>query len=282
MQGDLLDVGPFLDQTVRGCDCVFHCAAITDPRADPGLTWRVNLDGTRRILDVCARQGIERLVHTGSASSFQFGSMDTPGDETGPYPTAYRGMAYMESKFQAMKEVQARVRRGELDAVIVAPTFLLGAFDWRPSSGELIRQFIRRGLRFTSPGGRNFVHAADVAEALVAASEKGESGECYLAGGENLTYFDFFSKVAVLAGHAKPPRVVLPGPFIRAAGLAGSIYAGVTRRPALLDNTMARLSLLGTYYSCEKSRKVLGMPQTPIDDAIEASIQSLRAFGHIP
>ncbi len=282
VEGDLLDEGTSLENAVKGCDHVFHCAAITDLRADPELTWRVNLDGTRRILDACASQKVRRLVHTGSASSFQFGSMESPGDETAPFPQAHRGIAYMESKYQAMKEVQARVKDGTLDAVIVAPTFLLGSYDWRPSSGELIRQFIRRGLRFTSPGGRNFAHAADVAMALVSACEKGESGECYLAGGENLSYLQFFSRVASIAGSVEPPRLVLPAPIIRAAGFAGSVYSGIFRRPALLDNQMSRLSLYGTYYSSAKAVRVLGMPQTSIDGAIEASIQSLREYGHIP
>lgn len=282
VEADLLENTPALSNAVRGCDFVFHCAAITAPRTDPDLTWRVNLEGTQKILDACVQGKVRRLIFTGSASTFRFGSLEDPGNEQNPFPEVYRGIAYMESKNQAMEQVKAHVNRGLLDAVIVAPTFLIGALDWRPSSGELMRQFICRGLRFTSPGGRNFAYAPDVAEALIAAAETGQSGECYIAGGQNLCYFDFFSKVAEIAGGVKPPRTVLPGTLIMVAGLAGSFYEKVTGKPALLDRTLARLSLYGTYYSSQKAISKLNMPQTPPETAIRESVLSLREYGHIP
>jgi dihydroflavonol-4-reductase len=165
--------------------------------------------------------------------------------------------------------------------VVVAPTFLLGAYDWRPSSGELIRQFLKRKMIFTSPGGRNFVNASDVAQAMVAAAEKGSKGQCYIAGGHNVTYLDFFSRVARIAGGVNPPRFVLPDSAVLAAGMAGSLYGKVFSRRPPLDLRMAKLSLFGTYYSAEKAARELGMPRTPIDASIAESIKSLREYGYV-
>lgn len=228
IKGDLLDADGKLEQAVDGCRYVFHCAAITDMWADRDITWKVNLDGTRRVLDACLEKEVQRLVFTGSASSFQFGTIENPGDESGSFPTAYRGIAYMESKHRAMQLVLEYVDRRGLDAVVVAPTFLLGALDWRPSSGELIRQFLKRKMRFTSPGGRSFVHASDVALAMAAAAaEKGTKGQCYIGAGHNLSYLDFFTRVANIAGGVSPPRFVLPKSAIMACGAAGSLYGKV-------------------------------------------------------
>lgn len=279
--GDLLGDPAPLREAVEGCDRVFHCAAVTDLWADRRIVWNVNLEGTRRLLDACAQAGTGRLVHVGSGSSFAFGPMDRPGDETGPYPDAYRGIPYMESKFEAMGEVLRQVRDRGLDAVVVAPTFLLGRYDFRPSSGELIRQFITRRIPFTSPGGRNFAYAGDVAEALLAAADHGRPGRCYLAGGENLSYLDFFTRVARIQGGLRPPRLALPASALLAAGAAGSAYARLTGRPAALNLTVARLSLLETYYSSARAVDELGMPCTPVDTAIAESIQSLKEYGHI-
>ncbi|MFH2006180.1 MAG: SDR family NAD(P)-dependent oxidoreductase [bacterium] len=277
---DLTDDGPGLEEATRGCDGVFHCAAITSPFASSDLTWRVNLEGTRRVLDTCARQKVRRLVFVGSASSFQFGPLERPGDETGGFPAAYRGVPYMESKHQAMQLVQERAREG-LDAVIVAPTFMLGSHDWRPSSGELVRQYVQRGFPLVPPAGRSFAYAADVAAATIAAFERGRTGEVYILGGANLTYRDFFGRVAKLAGVA-PPRGILPESALRGAGAVGSLVSGITGSAQGFDRTMARLALCGAYYSSAKAIRELGMAQTPVEVGIRDCLAGLREHGQLP
>jgi len=280
IEGDLLSGDEGLKNAVRGCRFAFHCAALTDMWAGPEITWKVNLEGTRSVLDACVTESVERLVWVGSASCFQFGTIDRPGDESGPFPAAYRGVPYMESKQRAMELVREYIADKSLDAVIAVPTFLIGGHDFRPSSGELIRQFIKRGLKFASPGGRNFVYAADVARAMVSALEKGEKGKAYILAGENLTYLDFFARVARFAG-VEPPRRVLPRTLVLAAGAAGSLFGTITGRPAALNLRMARFSCMGTYYSPARAKRELGMTHTPIDSCIEESIRSLRGYGYI-
>lgn len=279
-EGDLLADDDGLARGVRDCDYVFHCAAITNMWADPQLAWNVNLEGTRKVLEACRNKGIERLVHIGSASSFEFGPISDPGDENGPFPEVYRGTAYMESKHRAMKLVCEYAAQKGIDAVVVAPTFLLGAYDYRPSGGELVRQFIKRGLKYISPGGRNFACAGDVAGVAILALEKGKTGEAYIAGGENLDYFDFFRRVAKTAG-VEPPGRVIPRALVMAAGAAGSVYRKISGKPAMLNLKMARFSCYDTYYASGKASEELGMTFTPIDKAIEDSVESLREYGHI-
>lgn len=280
VEGDLIEDDGRLEEALPGCRYVFHCAAITDFWADPDLVWKVNLEGTRRMLDACLKADVERLVFVGSASSFQFGSLENPGDESAPYPRAYRGVPYMESKHKATELVREYTRDRGLDAVIVSPTFLMGGYDSRPSSGELIRQFLQRGLRVASPGGRNFACARDVAAAMTEALDKGRTGERYILGGQNLSYLDFFTRVARIAG-VEPPRRVLPRAVVLAAGAAGSLSEKLTGRRAFLNLPMARMSCLSTFYSPAKAVAELGMPQTSIDAAIEESYKSLKEYGHI-
>ena len=95
----------------------------------------------------------------GSASTIEFGPIEHPGDERAGSRLRTAGAAYMESKHAAMELVRDSVANGGLDASIVAPTFLLGEHDWRPSSGELLLGYLRNGLRLVPPGGRNFAYA---------------------------------------------------------------------------------------------------------------------------
>lgn len=280
VSGDLLGEDEPLRAAVRDCEAIFHCAAITNQWAKPELVFKVNVEGTRKILDLALAHGVRKLVFVGSASSFKFGTLQNPGDERSAFPAEYRGVPYMESKHQAMKLVRDYVSTRGLDAVIVGPTFMLGRYDYGPSSGELIRQFIRRKMRFVSPGGRNFVYVRDVAKAMVSALSRGQKGEAYILAGENLTYMDFFSRVAKLAG-VEPPRSALPGAAVRMAGLLGSAYGKLSGRPVPLNSMMARLACLGTYYSGAKARRELGMPMTPVEVAIEESLRSLKDYGHI-
>lgn len=278
--GDITGDADELARLMEGCEAVFHCAAVTDQWAGRDFVWKVNCDGARNVLDACESAKIGRLIFVGSASCFQPGTRDAPGDETGGFPDVYRGEAYAESKHAATGLVRDYVAKGRADAVIIAPTFMIGPYDYRPSSGELIRQFIARGLKAVSPGGRNFVHARDVAAAMVAALDSGKTGETYIAGGGNYTYMEFFGKVARIAG-MQPPKVVLPGAAVLAGGLAGSVYEKISGKRPLINYRMARLALVKAFYTPAKAVGKLGMPQTPIERAIEENIASLKEYGHI-
>lgn len=280
VMGDITQAGD-VARAVAGAELVFHCAAVTDMRADPKIVWAVNLEGTRHVAEACLAHGVRRLLFTGSASSFQFGTRKAPGNEEGAFPAAYRSVDYMESKFAAMQLVRESVAAKGLDAVILAPTFMLGSFDARPSSGELIQQFLVRKLRFASPGCRNFVHVADVASAMAAAAERGRRGEAYLLAGSNLSYLDFFAAVAEEAGVAKPVGAV-PSPVLRAAGLAGSGYERLSGKAALLNDRLAKFACLETCYTPARAVAELGMPQSPVEQGIRDAIASLRTYGHLP
>jgi dihydroflavonol-4-reductase len=278
--GDLLYDLEELQKAVSGCDTVIHCAALTSFSANPDLVQRVNVEGTKNIMDACLDRGVGRFIHVGSASSFQFGSLEDPGTEEGDFPEVYERITYMRSKYEAMNLVKKYVQSYDLDAVIVAPTFMFGPHDARPSSGEMIRQFIIRNMVVTSPGGRNFVHVRDVARAIVAAQEKGRRGESYILGGENLSYLDFFSIAAKITGK-KPPRAAVPKFIVIAGGMAATAYQGLAGKRLVFNLSIAVSGSLQAYYSSNKAERELGLTHTPIEKAIGESIQSLVDYGHL-
>ncbi len=282
--GDLLE-GDSLRSCIDGARRVVHCAALTDMWAPAQAHRSVNLEGTRNVAEACLEAGVERMLLVGSASAIEFGTIDEPGDEEGGFPPDYTGFAYMESKHAAMALVRDMVANRGLHAAIVAPTFLLGEHDWRPSSGELLLEYLRRGLPVVPPGGRNFAFAPDVAAAAINALERSPAGDCTILGGHNLTYEDFFTVVARCAG-ATPPRGAVPPWVMTALGRAGDglgeLYRRAGRSPSRVNSDLMSLSRLGTYYSNRKAREQLDMALTPIPTAVRASLRSLRHFGHLP
>jgi NAD(P)-dependent dehydrogenase (short-subunit alcohol dehydrogenase family) len=112
------------------------------------------------------------------------------------------------------------------------------------------------------------------------AVSKGRAGETYILGGENLTYTEFFTKVAATAGR-EPPKRVLPSRLILFGGALGSLYEKLSGKKALVNRTLAGLSLMGTYYSPQKAIEELDMPQTSIDAAIKEAYDGLIEYGHL-
>jgi dihydroflavonol-4-reductase len=157
---------------------------------------------------------------------------------------------------------------------------MIGSYDSRPSSGETIRQFVNKKMKVTSPGGRNFVHVRDVAEATVSALEKGKTGEVYILGGENLSFLEFFSKVAKITGR-KPPDWIVPKSMLRTGGFLGSMYEKLSKERTILNKIIAVCSCVQAYYSSEKAESELGMKHTPIESAIKDSIRSLKMYGYL-
>jgi len=280
VRGDLTRA-PQIAQAVKGCRYVIHSAAIINLRAPKELVWKVNLDGTRHVLEACRAAKVKRLVYVGSASSFQFGPRENPPVECGGFPDNYRGVPYMESKFQATIMVRDFARRTGLEAVSVAPTFLVGGFNYLPGSSSLVRGLVDGTLRVASPGGRCFAYARDVATAIVNALRLGRPGECYLLGGENLDYREFLTKVARVAGK-RPPLLTVPYAGIRLLGWGADLLEATTRRKLEINGLIARLSLSYAYYSSAKAIRELDMPQTPIETAIRDSIRGLVEYGYLP
>jgi dihydroflavonol-4-reductase len=280
VMGSIVENPLALAKKIEGCEVVFHCAAITDQKANPSLTWKVNYEGTENVLQASIKANVRRLIAVSSASVFGFGTKDNPGDETQPTAKVYKGVAYVESKKRAMETVLKYTQEGKIDAVVVAPTFLLGKYDWRPSSGELILQYLKMKFPAVTSGGRNFVHASSVASAMVNALDKGKNGECYILGGENVSYKDFFLLVAKIAG-VQPPRFVVPSALMKTVGAIGSLYSVIARKKPLLSYKIARMSLCESYYNSQKATIELELPPTNLERAVEDSIESLRMYGHL-
>lgn len=277
--GNILDAAS-IRTAVTGCDAIIHAAALTDVWPDRSeMVRQVNVEGTRNMIEAALDHQVQRFIYIGSGSSFAFGPPDAPGTEESGFNGAQYGLDYIDSKYQAQKEVLQAVRERSLPALVVAPTFMLGPYDTKPGAGKMILAIRAGKLPFYTPGGRNFVHARDVAVAVANALTKGRIGECYLAGNVNLTYPEAFTIMGEITG-AKPPRLKAPAGLIKLVGRLGSIYGKVTQKPPVLTYAMARIGCDRQCFNCEKAVRELEMPQTPIHEAINDSFTWLQANGY--
>lgn len=278
--GDITD-RDFIFRETAGCDALIHTAASTQiyPRRNPGI-WKVNYEGVKILCEAVQANGLKRMVHIGTANSFAEGSKDRPGDESGAYDCAKFGMDYMDSKYEVQQYLLKLHQDTNFPVVIINPGYMIGPHDAGPTSGQMLLSFVKGQLPGYTEGGKSFVYSGDVAVAAVNALDQGQTGQCYIAGGENLSYKEFLNKAANVA---KIPFKLnkVPGILVLLIGFFASLIARISGKKPKISFGMARISLIGQYYSNKKISTGLHMPQTPIETAIKESLDWFRINGYI-
>jgi dihydroflavonol-4-reductase len=276
VRGDILEAEDVL-RAVRGCRAVIHCAAETRQWPTALRYYEGNITGTRNILAAAARAGVERLIHVSTVNALARGTKTDPGTEAREFPGGPRTPGYVQSKILAQRLVLEAARAGRISASVVNPSFMLGAFDYKPSSGRLIVSFFKKRVLPVPPGGRNFVHVGDAAAAIANALTRGAAGECYILAHENLTYGEFF---AILADVSKTSGLKFPVPasLLKTFG-ALSGFLAPSRTP--LDAANASWLCAGHYYSAAKAVRDLEMPQTPVKTAVTEAIAWFLQKGYL-
>jgi dihydroflavonol-4-reductase len=279
--GDITDPSS-LDQAMRGIENVYHCAALTslwNGRADK--IWEINVNGTHHIIQAAIQARVKRLIHCSTVDALGISETKVPANEETVWNWDRLGVEnpYARSKFEAQKLVLGAAQ-SQLDAVIVNPTTMFGAYDLKPSSGQIILLIAGGKLPFYPVGGDNFVNVEDVASGMVKAAQYGQSGACYILGHENVTYKDIFDRIATQL-NVSPPRVKIPYQISRIGGWFGDIMGHVTGVEQTINTNTVQLGALDHYYCSKKAVKELGLTQSPVDKAIEHAIQWFIEVGKI-
>ncbi|HEX6223347.1 MAG TPA: NAD-dependent epimerase/dehydratase family protein [Chryseolinea sp.] len=271
-RGSILSAGD-ISLALKDCDAVIHAASTTSvvPN-DFSFYEKTNVDSTKIIVQAVLGQGSKRLVHVSTANAFDPGPKENPGTESSPFTLDKFNSGYINSKRMAQEYVIKQVESRNLDAVVVNPTFIIGPYDAKPSSGKIIFFGLRYGMRWCPPGGKNFVHVQDVVEGIECALKVGRKGECYLLGAENLTYQEFFTLLNRIIGRAKKPYV-LPRKIVHAAGAVAEAWNKLTGQKKPFNKANAQLLSLDNYYSSKKAEVEFNLKRRPIVTAVEDALE---------
>lgn len=271
-----------LRDVFAGADVVFHCAACVSTRRTitPAIS-AVNVDATRAVVEAAIAVGTPRLVHTSTANTIGPTPDGSPADEQTPWGWDSVGLAGAYPVTKRRGELLVQAACGELDAVIVNPTYLVGPRDARPSSGRLIIEIANRRIPYWTPGYNNFADVSEVARGMIAAWLRGNRGERYILGGQELTYRDYLELVARVVG-VDPPRRRLPYPVAWIGGRAGDLIEAVTGRQTTVNSMSVGYAYTGRYrYRSDKAVRELGYVLAPIEPAIRNAVSWFRARGMI-
>ena len=266
--GDILD-RESVAQAAEGCQAVFHCAAAyTFWTRDPNSVYRTNVEGTEVVLEEAHRAGASKIVYTSTVSTVGMPQSGLGTEDVQLAPGHLIGH-YMKSKYQAEQVALAKANEG-LPVVIVNPTAPIGPWDVKPTpTGRMILDFLRGRVPAYLDTGMNLVDVADVADGHILALEKGRIGERYLLGNRNMTLKEIFGALHQLTG-IPAPRWRAPYWLVIGAGYVDQLLEGtIMRREPRIPLEGVKVSKTPTYVSCEKAVTELGLPQSPVEGALE-------------
>ncbi len=268
-----------LERAVKGCDYVIHAAALTaQVDATFDRFWQVNVEATENLVEVARQAGIRRFIYVSTANCFTPGPLENPGTEEGGFMPWLVRSHYAYTKFAAQLTVLNEYRNTGFPALVVAPTFLIGPRDTKPSSGRMILYVHGRRLVFYTRGGKSFADVEKVARAVVNALERGRLGEVYLLAGSNMPYLDFFRIIAEVEGRSKI-YVRIPDFFMTAAAGVLTFLGNVLGRKFEFDIMNKRLLSLDNYFCHKKAMQELGYEPTVIREAVGKSIDWFKQNG---
>jgi len=128
--------------------------------------------------------------------------------------------------------------------------------------------------------GLNLVHVDDVAVGHVAALERGEVGERYILGGDNVVLADMLRSIAALVGR-RPPRLRLPRAPLYPVAVATEWLATLTERDPLLTRDGLRMSRQRMFFTSSKAERELGYRARPHLEGLRDAIDWFRHFGYL-
>ncbi len=278
--GDLLDPES-LERALTNCTNLFHVAA--DYRLwvpDPAAMYAVNVDGTRQLLTAAAAVGVSRVVYTSTVGTLGNPGNGTPGTEDTPVHLEDMVGHYKRSKFLAETVALDFARQG-LPLVVVNPSTPVGPWDSRPTpTGQMIVDFLKRGMPAYLETGLNLIHVRDVAKGHLLAEAKGQVGEKYILGNENLSLSQIFNMLAELTG-LPAPTVKLPyWPVLGLAYLDEFFATYVRRKPPRMPVTAIRMAKKFMYFDNRKAIQYLGLTLTPARQALADAVEWFRQHGY--
>lgn len=278
-KGDLRDRDSLIEG-LRGCDTLFHAAA--DYRLwtrSPEDMYRINVEGTATILDAALRNGLSKVVYTSSVGTLGNPGNGTPGTENTPVTLADMVGHYKKSKFLAEREADKFVAMG-LPLVIVNPSTPVGPLDIKPTpTGKIIVDFLNRKMPAYLDTGLNIIAVEDCARGHLLAEKRGVVGSKYILGNSNLTLCAIFQLLQEITGISAPKFKLPYAPILLAAYLNEGL-SRITGREPLIPLAGVQMAAKFMYFDSSKAVRELGLPQTPVKEALRRAVEWFCANGY--
>ena len=273
--GDVAEPEAIL-RAAAGCEVVFHAAGLNAScLRDPTPLVRINVEGTRNVLEAAARAGVRRFVHTSSAAA-----IGEPAGVVGHEDTTHRGWfltAYERSKFQAERLVLERGPELGLDVVCVDPSSVQGP-GRATGTARLLLAAARGRLPLAFDAWLSFVDVDDCALGHMRAAERGRPGERYILSGRSVRVRRALDVLRRVTGRASRTWFAPRHSVVPAAAVVEAAARAMGWTPPVCREVV-KAGLHGHRYDGSKATRELGLVYTPLEETLRRTVDWFVAQG---
>ncbi|NPA38114.1 MAG: NAD-dependent epimerase/dehydratase family protein [Chlorobi bacterium] len=277
IDGDILDFY-LLKDVLKGVKHVYHAAAMVSltPAKEKQMR-EINETGTANMLNASIEAGVAKFAFVSSIATLGNSVNGYPVDESCMWQADEKHYPYAETKFRAEMEVQRASMEG-LKTIIVNPSYIIGPGDTTRSSIQLFSE-IKKGMPFYTTGSTGYVHARDVASALIMLMESDIENERFVLSSENrpLKYvFDVSSERL----NVKPPKIKAGKGLLEIAWRIEYLKSLITGKEPLISKISAEISTTDYKYSGQKLIDATGFKYRSLNEAINDTIDFMQKYGY--
>jgi len=251
--GDVTDLNSLIEG-MKGCDGVMHLASLSnwDDIHSPKMEGVV-VGGSKNVLEAAKQNGNMRVVYVSSSTAIDGTETPTVLNEKSDFKLNKKTYSYAYAK-KRVEALCVEAAKSGLPVVIVNPAEVYGPNDYdQITSGNLI-DFVKSSPCMVCKGGTAIVHVDDVAAGIIAAFEKGRSGERYFLGGENMDFEQIAGLTLKLAGKSQKIMILPNGLISFLAKIGGTFKIPMPFNPAVIPYAVKYW-----YVSNRKAKEELGV-----------------------
>ena len=192
-----------IKNAIQKCEVVFHAAAFTDLKCNNiDNFYKTNVIGTENVLRASLECNIKKVVHTSTLSVFGPALNGVPITEKQPRIVTYSN-DYELTKTMSEEKVLEYVKKGLPCSILnVSRVYGPGLSSFSNGVNKIVSKIMKDRVLYVPDRlniEANYVYIDDVLNAHLLALEKGQPGEKYIIGGENIDYTGLFKKIMAIS-----------------------------------------------------------------------------------
>jgi nucleoside-diphosphate-sugar epimerase len=265
-----------LKKALEGVDMVYHCAGAVGEWLSKEEAHKVNIEGTKNLLDASVAAKVKRFVHVSSLAVL---GMRHHYNTSAEAPYRLTGDAYSDTKIESERIVIDYYRRKGLPVVVIRPGFVFGARD-RRFLPRMLKLLEENKFAFLGKGNNimNLVYIDNLIDVLVEAgtNEKAVGQKYNVTNKDKVTMRDFVYMISDIRGIKRPTKSI-PTPLARLLATSLEFFSRITKsqNPPFVTKARIKVASLNLDFDISKTINDLGYDsKVTIREGLERVLKS--------
>lgn len=272
---DLQALSQFFASHASSQTIVIHTAGVVSiaSKVEP-LVEKVNVGGTKNVIEVCQKHQVKRLVYTSSVHAIPELPRKQQMAEVEQFSPDLVVGGYAKTKAAATQLV-VESRQSGLDAVIVHPSGIIGPGDYGQSNiKQAIVDYLNRKMTAVVRGGYDFVDVRDVVDGIIKASfQPNAANQNYILSGQFYEMIGIIRLIDQLYPERRHHLNILPVWFLKIVARLAEIWYQLRRvSPTFTAYSVYTLNS-NSNFSHQKASRELDYHPRPMVETLRDTVE---------